>query len=141
TSHRLLSEPSTGTDQQVHLTSLLMLAGGAALTGELWFGACLAVFAIFSTLSLGLSVLEPEGGVSDEQLEVRPVLSSISWGTSFAILGGVAFFVVFPRLSWNVAAGARGPGLGGVTGMSDRVQLGGTGDIKSSPRVVARIKL
>ncbi len=141
TSHRLLSEPTRGTDQQVHLTSLLMLAGGAALTGEIWYGACLAAFAITSSLSLALSVIEPEGG-SEDHFEVSPVLRRVGIGTTFAVMGAVAFFVLFPRLSWNFAARRESPGLlGGTTGMSDTVRLGGAGDIKSNPRVVARVRL
>ncbi|MBK7863261.1 MAG: DUF3488 domain-containing protein [Archangiaceae bacterium] len=141
TSHRLLSEPTSGTDQQVHLTSLLMLAGGAALTGELWYGLCLSAFAVTSSISLGLSVIEPEGG-SSEQLEVRPLVRSISAGTLIALLGAMGFFVLFPRLSWNIASRRTPPGLlGGTTGMSDSVRLGGAGDIKSSPRAVARVKV
>jgi len=141
TSHRLLSEPTKGTDQQVQLTSLLMLAGGAALTGELWFGACLAAFAITSCLSLALSVIEPENG-SEDHVDVGPVLGRVSAGTAFALGGAIVFFVLFPRLSWNIAARRQPPGLlGGTTGMSDSVRLGGAGDIKSNPRVVARVKL
>jgi hypothetical protein len=141
TSHRLLSEPTGGTDQQVHLTSLLMLAGGAALTGELWYGACLAVFALTSSISLGLSVLEPDVGPTDE-VEIGPAVRSIGIGTAVALCGAVAFFVLFPRLSWNIAARRSAPGLfGGTTGMSDSVRLGGAGDIKASPRTVARLKL
>lgn len=141
TSHRLLSEPTKGTDQQVQLTSLLMLAGGAALTGEIWYGACLTVFAICSSISLGLSVIEPEGG-SDDDVDITPAVRRITLGTTAALIGAVAFFVLFPRLSWNLAARRMPPGLGGnTTGMSDTVRLGGAGDIKSSPRVVARVRL
>jgi len=61
---------------------------------------------------------------------------------ALALIGGVAFFVLFPRLSWNVAARRATPGLfGGTTGMTDRVRLGGGGDIKTSARVVLRATL
>lgn len=141
TSHRLLSDPTKGTDQQVQLTSLLMLAGGAALTGEIWYGACLTVFAMCSSISLGLSVIEPEGG-SDEYVDIKPAVRRITLGTTAALIGAVAFFVLFPRLSWNIAARRMPPGIGGgTTGMSDTVKLGGAGDIKSSPRVVARVRI
>jgi transglutaminase-like putative cysteine protease len=141
TSHRMLSSPTVGTDQQVHLTSLLTLSGGAALTGQLWFGACLAVFTLCVTLSMGVSVLEPPDESQDD-LDISPALSRISAGTAFAIVGAVAFFIFFPRLSWNLAARRTPPGLGaGISGMSDRVQLGGSGDIKSSPRIVARVRM
>lgn len=140
TCHRMLSSPTSGTDQQVHLTSLLMLSGAAALSGELWFGLCLTVFAITASLSLGLGVLE--GPDPEVEIPVRPVIRGLSLAVVFALVGGTGFFVLFPRLSWNLAARRTPPGVGGgTTGMSDRVSLGGSGDLKSSPRVVARIKV
>ncbi len=140
TAHRLLSEPTPSTDHQVHLTSLLTLAGGAALTGELWFAACLAAFAITSTLSIGLLVLEGPVRIEGD-LPVRPALQRLSLGVGFALVGGILFFVLFPRLSWNFAARRSTPGFGGTTGMSDRVRLGGGGDIKTSPRIVMRARI
>ncbi len=140
TAHRLLSEPGPSTDHQVHLTSLLTIAGGAALTGELWFGLCLAAFAITSTLAIGLLVLEGPRPIEGD-LPVRPALQRLGLGVSLALLGGILFFVLFPRLSWNFAARRASPGLGGTTGMSDRVRLGGGGDIKTSPRIVLRAKV
>lgn len=140
TAHRLLSEPTASTDHQVHLTSLLTIAGGAALTGELWFGLCLAAFAITSTLSIGLLVLEGPRPIEGD-LPVRPALQRLSLGVVLALVGGIVFFVLFPRLSWNLAARRVSPGLGGTTGMSDRVRLGGGGDIKTSPRIVLRAKI
>lgn len=141
TAHRMLSEPAPGTDQQVLLASLLLMAGAAALSGEVWYSACLLLFGVFACLSLGLAVVE--GPVErDEALPLAPVLRQVSLGVALALAGGVTFFVVFPRLSWNVAARKSGPGLlGGTTGMTDRVRLGGGGDIKTSARVVLKAKL
>jgi transglutaminase-like putative cysteine protease len=138
---RMVSSPSPTTDQQVHLTSLLLLAGGAALSGELWYALCLGGFALFACLSMGLSVIEgPQ--VADEVLPVRPVLRQLGVAVALAFAGALAFFVLFPRLSWNLAQRPSGPGiLGNTTGMSDRVRLGGGGDLKVSPRMVARIAL
>lgn len=141
TAHRLVSEVSLTTDRQVLLSSLLLTAGGAALTGELWFGACLLAFGVFSCLHLGLAAIEgPEE--LDQELPVPPVLKQLSLGVVLALMGGLIFFIVFPRVSWNMAARRVTPGvLGGTTGMSDRVRLGGGGSIKTSARVVARISL
>lgn len=141
TAHRMLSEPTPGTDQQVLLASLLLMAGAAALSGEVWYAACLLAFGVFACLSLGLTVIE--GPVErDEELPLAPVLRQVSVGVGIALLGGVLFFILFPRLSWNVAARRTGAGLlGGTTGMTDRVRLGGGGDIKTSARVVLRAKL
>ncbi|HLL81508.1 MAG TPA: DUF3488 domain-containing protein, partial [Longimicrobium sp.] len=141
TLHRLLSSPAAGTDSQVYLTSLLMIAGGAALSGELLFAVFLMVFAALASLSLGLSVVEealPQGA----EIPLRPLMRQLSWGVLAAVLGSVAFFVLFPRLSWNVAARRVSPGLGAATaGFSDRVRLGGDGSIKKNPRVVLRATL
>lgn len=141
TAHRMLSSPEPSTDRQVLLASLLLIAGAAALAGELWYAACLLFFGVFACLALGLAVIE--GPVErDEDLPLGPVLRQISLGVGFALVGGVAFFVLFPRLSWNVAARrATPPLLGGTTGMTDRVRLGGGGSIKTSARVVLRASL
>lgn len=141
TAHRLVSEPSSTTDQQVLLASLLLIAGAAALAGEVWFALCLLLFGVFACLHLGLSVVE--GPVErDEDLPMAPVLRQVSIGVGIALVGGIAFFVLFPRLSWNVAALRTPPGLlGNTTGMSDRVRLGGGGDLKTSARVVLRARL
>ncbi len=141
TGQRMLSEPSPGTDQQVLLASLLLMAGAAALSGDVWFALCLLSFGVFACLSLGLVVVE--GPVErDEDLPLAPVMRQVSIGVAIALVGGISFFILFPRLSWNVAARRTGPGLlGGTTGMTDRVRLGGGGDIKTSARVVLRAKL
>ena len=140
TCHRMLAAPTPGTDSQVHLASLLMLAGGAALSGEIYFGACLILFGLLACASLGMTVLEgptPRGEVVD----IKPAMRRLMLGVMFAGLGGIAFFVLFPRLSWNIASRRSPPGFAATTGMSDRVRLEGGGTIKRSPRVVARVKL
>lgn len=142
TAQRMTSEPVPATDNQVHLTSLLMVSGGAALSGDLLFGLCLAAFAVCIALSLGLGVLD--GGERDQaDLKVRPALRQIAVGATFAVIGGLLFFALFPRLSWNVAARRMARGLGGTTtGLSTKIQLGTTGGtIKTTSRVVARVQL
>jgi transglutaminase-like putative cysteine protease len=141
TAHRLVSEPEPATSQQVLLASLLLIAGGAALSGEVWFGACLLGFGVFSCLHLGLASIEGPGE-RDEDLPVAPVFRQVSVGVAVALVGGLAFFILFPRLSWNVASRRSSPGLlGATTGMSDRVRLGGGGDLKTSARTVLRAAL
>lgn len=141
TAQRMLSDPSPTTDQQVLLAGLLLMAGAAALSGDLWYAVCLLFFGVFSCLSLGLAVVE--GPIErDEELPLTPVLRQVSIGVGMALVGGIAFFVLFPRLSWNVASRRASPGLlGGTTGMTDRVRLGGSGDIKTVARVVLRARL
>ncbi len=141
TTQRMLSEPAPATDQQVLLASLLLMAGAAALSGEIWYSLSLLAFGVFACLSLGLSVIEgPEE--RDHELPVKPMLLQVMFGVGIALLGGLAFFILFPRLSWNMAARRTPPGiLGGTTGMSDRVRLGGGGTLKTSARVVLRARL
>ncbi|HEX8434551.1 DUF3488 and transglutaminase-like domain-containing protein [Archangium sp.] len=140
-SQRLLSETTAATDGQVLLAGLLMIAGGAALSGELLFAVCLMAFAVLASLALGLGVVEaavPAG----EPVPVRAVMRPLALGIVFAVTGAVAFFVLFPRLNWNVGARRAAPGLGVATsGFSDTVRLGGSGTLKSNPRVVLKAKL
>ncbi|AKF81997.1 transglutaminase [Myxococcus fulvus 124B02] len=139
--HRLLSAPDPATDGQVHLSGLLMVAGGAALSGELVYGLFLVAFSVLSSVSLALGVVEsavPEG----EPIPVRQVLRPLSTGVSFAVAGAVAFFILFPRLNWNMTGPRASPGIGpATTGFSNTVRLGGTGTIKDNPRVVLRATL
>lgn len=141
TTQRMLSEPSQATDQQVLLASLLLMAGAAALSGEMWYALSLLFFGVFACLALGMAVIEgPEE--HEHELPVRPVLTQIMLGVAVALIGGLAFFVLFPRLSWNMAARRSAPGvLGGTSGMSDRVRLGGGGTLKTSARVVLRARI
>ncbi|WNG47897.1 DUF3488 domain-containing protein [Archangium minus] len=140
-SQRLLSDTSPTTDGQVLLAGLLMIAGGAALSGELLFAVCLLAFAVLASLSLGLGVVEaavPPG----EPVPVRQVVRPLAMGTAVAMLGAIAFFVLFPRLNWNMGVRRASPGLGtATTGFADTVRLGGSGTLKSNPRVVLRAKL
>ncbi len=142
TAQRMLSEPSARTDQQVHLTGLLMIAGGAALSGELLFAVALAVYATLACLSLLLAVMEGSAGPG-ERVASGPALRFGAWGMAAALGGAVVLFAVFPRLSWNVAGGRVSRGLGSATGLNSAgLQLtSGGGTIKTNPRVVARVEL
>jgi transglutaminase-like putative cysteine protease len=139
--HRLLSAPEPTTDGQVHLSGLLMVAGGAALSGEFIYGLFLVAFGVLSSMALALGVVEaavPEG----EPVPVRQVLRPLSTGVGFAVAGAVAFFILFPRLNWNMMGPRASPGLGAATaGFSNTVRLGGAGTIKGNPRIVLRATL
>lgn len=141
TVQRVLSAPTPAADGQVHLTSLLMISGGAALSGEMWFALCLATFAVLGSLSLGLGVLEaaiPEGA----EVPVRPLVRQLSWGVAVALLGAAAFFIFFPRMSWNMAVRRTGsPFIDPASGLADSVRMDGPGTIKRNPRIIARIAL
>lgn len=141
TAQRMLSTPDAATDHQVLLAALLLIAGAAALSGDLWYAICLLAFGVFACLALGLAMVEGPTE-RDEPMSLAPVLRQISLGVLLALAGGVAFFVTFPRLSWNVAARRAGtPLFGGTTGMTDRVRLGGGGNLKTNARAVLRAKL
>ncbi|WP_171818229.1 transglutaminase TgpA family protein [Pyxidicoccus fallax] len=139
--HRLLSAPDSATDGQVHLSGLLMVAGGAALSGELVYGLFLVAFGVLSSMALALGVVEasvPEG----EPVPVRQVMRPLATGVAFAVAGAVAFFILFPRLNWNMMGPRASPGLGAASaGFSNTVRLGGTGTIKGNPRIVLRSTL
>jgi hypothetical protein len=138
---RILASPDPKTDGQVHLTNLLMLCGGAALSGEMLFGLCVVAFALLSTLSLGLGVVQSAQS-DDQPVPTRAVAGQLLVGGFCAVLGSIALFASIPRISWNVASKRPAPGAAmSVSGMSDRVTLRGTGRIKTNPRIVARTKI
>ncbi|MBI3183849.1 MAG: DUF3488 domain-containing protein [Myxococcales bacterium] len=137
TSYRMLSAMGPAADRQVLLTGVLMLSGGAALSGDLLFAPFLAAFALLAIPALAVGTLD-----SPMDLPVGPVLRHAAAGAALALLAGAAVFIAFPRLSWSLGARRTSPGLGGATaGFSERVRLGGQGSIKTSPRVVARVHI
>ncbi|HZN95268.1 MAG TPA: transglutaminaseTgpA domain-containing protein, partial [Myxococcales bacterium] len=138
---RMLSLPSPTADGQVHLTSLLMIAGGAALSADIWFAGWLMTFAALGCFSLGLGVVD-QAAPPGADLPLRPLVRQLSVGVALALVGAAAFFVVFPRMGWNLAARRGGASLfGAVSGIADSVRLDGPGTIKRNPRVVARVQL
>jgi protein-glutamine gamma-glutamyltransferase len=140
-SHRLLAEPSPATTRQVLLTSLLVLTGGAAIVGDVLFAAFVLGFIVSASWTMARLVLDGPRGERLAEDEERPARRQVLLGTVFIIGLGITFFVVFPRLSWSQSLRRASPGLGGVTGMSDVVRLGGGGGIKTNPRVVFRVAL
>ena len=132
---RMLGAPSESLDAQVNLGALLMMTGGAALTGESQYFFSLCGFAIFTPLSMGMSTLQ------HNEIEMRPALFRVGMGIFIALIGMVIFFIFLPRLSWKIAHLPLPQGLGAVSGLSDTVKLHNSGNIKTSPRIVARIEL
>ncbi|HMK72677.1 MAG TPA: transglutaminaseTgpA domain-containing protein, partial [Myxococcaceae bacterium] len=141
TAQRLLSEPSTAVDQQVSLAGLLMVSGGAALSADLIFLPCLVAYTVCTALALTLGEVEraaPPGArrAGGSAVRAAALLAAV------AVVGGAAFFMLFPRLSWNLAARRSTLSLGGpVVGLGDRIRLGGSGELKSNPRVVFRVQI
>ncbi|MCL2625371.1 MAG: DUF3488 and transglutaminase-like domain-containing protein [Cystobacterineae bacterium] len=135
---RMMGTPNESTDAQVHLGALLMMTGGAALTGELWYLFSLFGFAVFTPISMGMGVLQYHGASSSE---IRPALYRIGMGIGLASIGMLLFFIFLPRLSWKIGHVPLPRGMGAVTGLADTVKLQSNGDIKTSPRIIARIEL
>lgn len=153
--HRLFNRRTIQDYAYLHLTSLLMIAGGAALSGELAFGVSFLVFAVATVWSLTLTHLRSE--IEDEALanhvvdKGRGVLNSNRLVTpqfmgalgvlALAAIGLAALvFVTFPRVSVGLLKRHSG-GTQQTAGFSDRVELGGHGLIKDDPRVAFRVKL
>jgi hypothetical protein len=140
TCHRMLADPSAQASRQVLLSGLLLVSGGAALTGEVAFALFLLSFFVAATWSMAWLVLSTDHQELEAE-ERRSITRQLLLGCVASLVMGLAFFIVFPRLSWNLATRRAAPGLGGVTGMSDTVRLGGGGDIKTSARVAFRVQL
>ncbi len=141
TSQRMLSGHHAAVDQQVALSGLLMLSGGAALSADLGFLPCLVGYTLCTSLALALGEVErasPAGAAPPMSPAVRAAFAL----AAVAILGGAVFFFTFPRLSWSLALRRGSSSFGGaVVGLSDRVRLGGSGELKSNPRIVLRAAL
>lgn len=152
--HRLFNRRGVRDYAYVHLTSLLMIAGGAALSAELAFGLAFLVFAIASTWSMTLTLLRGEiedearanqaadGGASmlHSKRLISPRLLGGLGGLAIAALCLAAFvFVLFPRVSFGLwqRRGASGPPR---VGFSNEVTLGQVGRIKDDPRVAFRVR-
>jgi len=141
TTQRMLSGPGAAVDQQVALAGLLMLCGGAALSADLAFLPCLFGYTALTSVALALGEVERMAPMG-EPTPARPVLRAASVLALVAVVGGGLFFFAFPRLSWNLAARRSTLSLGGgVAGLGDRVRLGGSGELKSNPRIVFRAEL
>jgi transglutaminase-like putative cysteine protease len=120
-----------------------MISGGAALSGDLLFAPFLAAFGAFASLSMSIGVVDQATPAASDDVPVRPVVRQLAKGSVAALLGAAAFFILFPRLSWNVANHRVGRGiLNPTAGLGETIDLSkGGANIKSSPRIVARAQL
>ncbi len=140
TAQRLLARPGLRTDAQVHLASLLMVAGGAALSADLLFALCLLLYTVLAIVAQTLSVVEETGGGKPPPRRV--LVAPLVVGVALSLAGAMAFFIVFPRLSWNLVVRHGSASLGAAqVGFGDSLRLGGSGVLKSNPRVVLRARL
>src|SRR5690606_24593268 len=121
-------------DPLLLLSSLMMLAGGAALTGELTYGLLFVAFAVLGTVALATTYLRREldgvlgGRASAERGTVSAALLGFLGGISLtALVGSLVVFLAFPRVSVGVLSRAE---VGRVGGGGDRIELGGVGVLK-----------
>jgi len=125
--------------------SLFQVVLAANLTDSMWFPPLLTVFAITTVWTLMVHTLRAEALEAGEPAAARRVLT-----TQLYTLTGVASvvtvviaLVVFPLLP-RVRSGAfLSGGFGGsmgVSGFSDRVELGDIGRIRMDPQVALRVE-
>jgi transglutaminase-like putative cysteine protease len=150
--HRLFNRSSVRDYAFVHLASLLMLAGGAALSSELAFGLSFVVFALAASWSLTLTLLRGEAEawgaerkgpaarvLEDERFVSARMLAWLGGAAAAALVMSALVFAAFPRVSFSVLSrAARG---GQRTGFSDQVELGGIGRLKTDPQVALRVRM
>lgn len=151
--NRLYNRQSVRDYGSLHLTMLLVISGGAALSADLEFGVAFAVFTIAGCWSLALTLLRTEiedearanqvadGGLSilqSKRVASNRFLGLLAGLATAALVFGVAIFLLFPRVSFGLW-GRKAVANGTRTGFSTHVELGGDGMIKDDPRVAFRV--
>src|SRR5690606_29821187 len=123
---RLLGRRGPADDALLLLSALLMLAGGAALTGDLSYGVAFAAFAVTSTVALCLSHLRRELEEVDGPAASRrrgtvsgSLVGALSLLSVAVLVGSAVVFVTFPRVSAGIVRRAIEQRVGGG---SDRIQ-------------------
>jgi protein-glutamine gamma-glutamyltransferase len=144
--NRLLVRRGPQDDGLLHLSCWLMLAAGAALSGDLLYGLFLVLTTVAAAVSLTLSELrrgiEEEAPRQAHALLSAPEMTSVRLLSLAAVLGlfavgfAVVLFPLFPRAQLGLM---RGLAFGGTptTGVSDAVDLTTGGAIQESSRLVA----
>lgn len=145
--NRLFARQSSADDGLLYLGALMMLAGGAALSGEVLYGVCFVGFALTTTAGLTLSHLSRvvEESNTPPRLANRLVAPRLMLGLGLlalvAVVGSLVVFFLFPRVTTNWLARRTPRGGTPIVGFSDTIRLGGHGTLKSDTRVVMRMKL
>jgi transglutaminase-like putative cysteine protease len=151
--NRLFNRKNVKDYGSLHLTLLLVISGGAALSADLEFGIAFFVFAITGTWSMTLTLLRSEiedeakanqiadGGMSvlkSQRIASARFMGLLASLALPALAASIAIFLLFPRVSfglWGRKAANNGP----HTGFTTSVELGGQGIIKDDPRVAFRV--
>jgi len=143
--NRMLGRQSAADDGLLYLAALMMLAGGAALSGDISYALHFCGFTLTATFALTLSHLERAAEESKaapsevQRLVAGKLLAALGGLSMLALVGAIVIFFVFPRFT----TGFLGPVLGhrhAATGFSGELRLGGYGALRDDPRVVAHIK-
>ena len=141
---RLLGRRGPADDALLLLSALLMLAGGAALTGDLSYGVAFAAFAVTATVALCLSHLrreleEVDGPAASKRRGTvsGSLVGALSLLSVAVLVGSAVVFVTFPRVSAGIVRRAIEQRVGGG---GDRIQLGGVGVLKDDPTPVLRVR-
>ncbi len=148
--NRLLIRRGPQDDGLLHLACWLVLASGAALSGDLLYGLLLSIATVLAAVSLTLSELrrgiEEEAPRQAHALLSAPEMSSPRLLSRAALFGlfaigfAVVLFPLFPRAQFGLLrAFAQSASL--TTGVSDRVDLTRGGTLQDSSRLVARISI
>ncbi len=140
---RVLAREGAGAHAQIHLLAVLVLAGGAALSGDVTYLLAFVAFLFAATWALLLTHLRREVDPATLDLPVREVVGpGLATGvlvlTAVALVATAVTFVVFPRTPFGL--GFRRPIGGGTAGLSNQVSLSGFGRINGDTRVVLRVR-
>jgi transglutaminase-like putative cysteine protease len=150
--NRLFNRATVRDYASLHLTMLMAISGGAALSLEMAFGVAFLIFAVTATWSLTLTLLR--GEIEEEARSNRitdgghSLLSSSRFASPRFLLsiGGLALpavgvavviFLLFPRVS--ISMWRRQQVVGNKTGFTGQVDLAGSGTIKDDPHVAFRV--
>ena len=145
--NRMLGRRSASDDGLLYLSSLMMLASGASLSGDLAYGVYFAGFCVAATFALTLSHLEraaEEGDAPRSSVRLLAsgrILAAIGALSLFALVGAVVTFFVFPRFTSGFLAPVLSHRRAPAAGLSEQIRLGGYGTIKDDPRVVVHLAL
>lgn len=149
TIHRLWNRTTERDEMLLLLLSLLLLCAGAALSAELLFGLAFACFAVTGTWALSLTHLrfrieaakgpEAEALLTSRRLITPQLLGALGGLSLLGLLGATVVFFVFPRVT--IGGFHRAARASSQVGLSDRVELRGSGTLEDDPRVVLRVRL
>lgn len=139
---RLFTRSGTDGHGQAHLLSILVLAGGAAISPDLTYLLVFICYLFTLTFALLLVHLRREAGEAALALPAREVVGrGLITGTLilsiFALVFTGVVFIFFPRATFGLGM-ARAAGSDQV-GLTDRIELAGFGSLKDNDRVVLRV--